>query len=1231
MIYCITVPAGAASGSLFATPTPTQSWHLGYIPIVTETSVNERGVLVTPETGALSIDSDPSGASVSLDGTVVGTTPYSADDVAFGTHTVLLTLAGYHDYDDTITITADQELDQSYDLVPVANENKKTSLKTAHKPRVHNTLTAEETTVPEMTLKVPSGSHHPENEETLANLPPTTTKPELASRLNGNLQEQENFCHLDATGKCTGICPETGQNCEATKNPACEGTKMSQLTQCGCVDPSSRLSLLVSGLATVKTANGNIVRGAAEAKAKPGIVESLISSVVLFFHKTVLGRPDISSSEIQNYRQADAVLATNVLCAEFYSPTLLTYAGDTTGGIDPTSGDSMVGHFAWDSADPGIRSVVWQLSVLPFPSDQGNVSDWSDIPGLLAHGNLNADKRTFSIDFSQSVPTGTNIVNAWSDKRPLMTLQKGALVTLKNGISAGRAGAAAQAETARIDTTIATINTKLARPAAAFTLRPVTQTAVMQRLSTAASSTAAHQTAKYEISPGVLAPSLGTPLVTKEGIANTLPQSQRVYYVRVLPFDWQGNYTGNPSNTKIIAIGEPLYNITGPGVLQQDPAEPLLLESDHLDERGHSIGELDREYVTYKLTKNYPITSGYVTENVTWDRTTPVGFAWNTSRPDLVSAVWQVSDKPFDQINPVFNDPGIVAQGIVNVSTTDPDYLVSTTDQCDYHGQIEPGDAAAKKANHNTLCTALPPSIDKAHMFGISFSAFATKPDNNSPGLTRYYVRVITSEQTGIPLQYVTHVSAQTEVDWVPSVSFQYEGCTLPTYIPYTYEVPYMQIINYTPIHPRDPDYNCWGIVTTGDEYWENWYATNFPSMPHGDKDKVGTVEWYANSESDGHHDDEIINLCNPPQEDSHWYDAIVDFFDGLVNFFEQILDMVSDAYNTIKMAIITEACLGSSDSTCQTIASTGLDIALAAEGIPPTVPSFGELMNEGAGYLSATMADEMGVPVEAVAPVVDSTVTALEHVPNPNDNLGIQPYPPKQYQPAKITIQLTNLDPVNTTPPGQFSITDDGDSSYWDPFMNTEDITPAWYPLYRTEEPVIPFPSLQPGQTITFPVVLRENQYVGDSCSVCWGSSGYCQQSSCNDLNGYGFTSAEWGDYYLHFVNGNMPDRFHVYYDGMGQDLIDNITGQVEAKNNGVQLTNTSWYIYGLTNPDCHKQTYRLELIGVNTNMQMGSTPSYSTNWEGWDPSSWIDVTNVGSAQGAIPGHPVVIAIGGH
>jgi hypothetical protein len=164
-----------------------------------------------------------------------------------------------------------------------------------------------------------------------------------------------------------------------------------------------------------------------------------------------------------------------------------------------------------------------------------------------------------------------------------------------------------------------------------------------------------------------------------------------------------------------------------------------------------------------------------------------------------------------------------------------------------------------------------------------------------------------------------------------------------------------MQIINYTPIHPRDPDYNCWGIVTTGDEYWENWYATNFPSMPHGDKDKVGTVEWYANSESDGHHDDEIINLCNPPQEDSHWYDAIVDFFDGLVNFFEQILDMVSDAYNTIKMAIITEACLGSSDSTCQTIASTGLDIALAAEGIPPTVPSFGELMNEGAGYLSAT------------------------------------------------------------------------------------------------------------------------------------------------------------------------------------------------------------------------------------------------------------------------------------
>ena len=148
MIYCVTVPAGAASGSLFVTPTLTQTWHLGYIPIVTETSVNEHGVLVTPETGSLSIDSNPSGASVSLDGTVVGTTPYSADDVAFGTHTILLTLAGYYDYPDSISIATDQELQQSYTLSAVTQSNTKTTPKTTRKVRARKTVTTEATTVP---------------------------------------------------------------------------------------------------------------------------------------------------------------------------------------------------------------------------------------------------------------------------------------------------------------------------------------------------------------------------------------------------------------------------------------------------------------------------------------------------------------------------------------------------------------------------------------------------------------------------------------------------------------------------------------------------------------------------------------------------------------------------------------------------------------------------------------------------------------------------------------------------------------------------------------------------------------------------------------------------------------------------------------------------------------------------------------------------------------------------
>ena len=58
--------------------------------------------------GSVSVSSTPSGASIYLDGTNKGTTPKTIADVPVGTHSILLTKAGYYDETATITVILNQ-------------------------------------------------------------------------------------------------------------------------------------------------------------------------------------------------------------------------------------------------------------------------------------------------------------------------------------------------------------------------------------------------------------------------------------------------------------------------------------------------------------------------------------------------------------------------------------------------------------------------------------------------------------------------------------------------------------------------------------------------------------------------------------------------------------------------------------------------------------------------------------------------------------------------------------------------------------------------------------------------------------------------------------------------------------------------------------------------------------------------------------------------------------------
>ncbi|HEX2924404.1 MAG TPA: hypothetical protein VHS28_10290, partial [Chloroflexota bacterium] len=101
---------------------------------------------------------------------------------------------------------------------------------------------------------------------------------------------------------------------------------------------------------------------------------------------------------------------------------------------------------------------------------------------------------------------------------------------------------------------------------------------------------------------------------------------------------------------------------------------------------------------------------------------------------------------------------------------------------------------------------------------------------------------------------------------------------------------------------------------------------------------------------------------CPPPFKGlggKHWYEMLLDFASGGV-------DWIANAYDGVKgfvVDVVASAIPLCSDSDwCKGVLSAGLDAALVAAGVPPSLPSFAELEGMGEGYLIDYVAQQAGV-----------------------------------------------------------------------------------------------------------------------------------------------------------------------------------------------------------------------------------------------------------------------------
>ncbi|PWB43707.1 MAG: hypothetical protein C3F10_09745 [Dehalococcoidia bacterium] len=231
--------------------------------------------------------------------------------------------------------------------------------------------------------------------------------------------------------------------------------------------------------------------------------------------------------------------------------------------------------------------------------------------------------------------------------------------------------------------------------------------------------------------------------------------------------------------------------------------------------------------------------------------------------------------------------------------------------------------------------------------------------------------------------------------------------------------------------------------------------------------------------------------LCPPKPKKPSFLESIVNFVVDAVNWvantYAKLKDAVIDLVSQfVPAALCPKSCIGAL-----------LDIGLAALGIPPSLPNFDQLMDQGLDYLASTAVESIGVPKEikdlAAGPAKDLAIEQFQDaakqqikdgikagikemqkslssqvawIPN---GVPIKPDPLGDYQPPAMTFRVTRKPGAGTC---------SGNISVGATVSNT---TPAglkeldgqpWAWLYEGKS--IPLPSLGENESVTIPVTLK-------------------------------------------------------------------------------------------------------------------------------------------------------------
>ncbi len=121
--------------------------------------------------------------------------------------------------------------------------------------------------------------------------------------------------------------------------------------------------------------------------------------------------------------------------------------------------------------------------------------------------------------------------------------------------------------------------------------------------------------------------------------------------------------------------------------------------------------------------------------------------------------------------------------------------------------------------------------------------------------------------------------------------------------------------------------------------------------------------------------------FCWKTSKDSGGFDPIGAFTEivgGVLSPFEWVINGISGAWASVKKFAVDAVKEGMwqlgipCDPECNSVLTTGLEIGLVAAGLPPSLPNFDQLKQQGLDYIASQVASQTGLPPEVTEAIVN-------------------------------------------------------------------------------------------------------------------------------------------------------------------------------------------------------------------------------------------------------------------